>query len=69
MKPFICPECDGRGQYVAEYIDYWAREEWCGWCRGTGKMGPITRLLYWWYEGGGHHARTALLKLFGRNEY
>ena len=47
---FECPECSGMGEYVEEVIDYWARRERCGWCRGTGRMGAWTRLLYWWYE-------------------
>jgi len=31
----ICQECGGSGKYVEEVIEYWARYEQCGWCKGA----------------------------------
>ena len=42
----LCQECGGSGQYVAEYFDYCARYEDCGFCEGTGKVTPWLRGLW-----------------------
>lgn len=40
-----CGCCHGDGKYIVEYIDWWPRYEYCGYCNGTGKT---TKVMNMW---------------------
>lgn len=47
-----CPNCNGHGRELEEYIDLTPRYIQCGYCEGTGEVTQKERDIYFGHEDG-----------------